>query len=131
MKSKLCFLAGESFKRKVKTKWFLAVNIILVIVIACALNIDSIINAFGGEFDKKQKIYIIDNTNKTYDLLEIQFKEYQSIMDSSSEYEIKKTNKNYKDIYKDKKNEDAWVIVINNDKENVVSYKLISESFIE
>jgi len=131
MKNKLWFLAGESFKRKVKTKWFLAVNIILAIVIACVLNIDNIINAFGGDFDEKQKIYVIDNTNKTYDLLKKQFTEYESSLNKSSDYEIKKSNKNYKEIYKDEKNKDAWVIVINNDRENSVSYKLVSETFIE
>jgi len=131
MKNKLWFLSSESFKRKVKTKWFFAVNIILALVIACILNIDSIINAFGGDFDEKQKIYIVDNTNKTYELLKIQFDEYKSLLGQENNYEIKKTDKDYKDIYEDEKNENAWIIVINNDKDNVVSYKLISESFIE
>lgn len=133
MKSKLAFLTKESFKRKVKTKWFLVVNIILALVITCVLNIDSIINFFGGEFNEKQKIFIIDNSNKTYEIVKKQFEEYTSLLDKNKEsnFEIKKTDKSYKKILKDEKNKNAWVIVINNDKDNVLSYKIISESFID
>lgn len=133
MKSKLAFLTKESFKRKVKTKWFLVVNIILALVITCVLNIDSIINFFGGEFNEKQKIFIIDNSNKTYEIVKKQFEDYTSLLDKNKEsnFEIKKTDKSYKKILKDEKNKNAWVIVINNDKDNVLSYKLISESFID
>ena len=131
MKSKLWFLTKESFKRKVKTKWFLVVNIILALVIACVLNIDSIINAFGGDFNEKQKIYVVDNTNKTYDTLKKQFDDYTSLIEKEDNYVIEKTDKKYEDIYKDEKNKKAWVVEVNNDKENVISYKLISDSFID
>ena len=133
MKNKLLFLTKESFKRKVKTKWFLVVNIILALVITCVLNIDSIINFFGGDFNEKQKIFIIDNSNKTYEIVKKQFEEYTSLIDKNKEndFEIKKTDKPYKKILEDEKNKNAWVIVINSDKDNVLSYKLISESFID
>lgn len=131
MKNKLWFLTKESFKRKVKTKWFLVVNIILALVITCVLNIDSIINFFGGDFNEKQKIFVIDNTNKSYETLKSQFDNYNEIIDKEDNYEITKIDKSYKDIFKDEKNEDAWVIVVDNDVNNVVSYKLISNNFIE
>lgn len=131
MKSKLAFLTKESFKRKVKTKWFLVVNIILAVVISCVLNIDSIINAFGGDFNEKQKIFVIDNTNTTYEILKKQMEDYTFITEKENNYKIEKTNKSYKEIYKNEKNENAWIIVVNNDKENVLSYKLISDSFID
>ena len=131
MKSKLWFLTKESFKRKVKTKWFVAVNIILAVVIMCGLNIDTIINAFGGDFNHAQKIFVVDNTNKTYDTLKTQLDEYNTILDKEAGYDIQKTDKKYEDIFKDDKNKKAWVIVIDKDEANVVSYKIISNDFID
>ncbi len=133
MKNKLLFLTKESFKRKVKTKWFFVVNIILALVITCVLNIDSIINFFGGDFNEKQKIFVIDNSNKTYETVKKEFEEYTSLIDKNDEndFEITKTDKSYKKILEEDKNKNAWVIVINSDKDNVLSYKLVSESFID
>ena len=59
MKSKLNFLIDMSLKRKINSKWFKIVNIILLVAIVALANIDSIINIFGGDFDKKQEIYIM------------------------------------------------------------------------
>ena len=44
MKSKLNFLIEMSLKRKINTKWFKIVNIILLVAIVALANIDSIIN---------------------------------------------------------------------------------------
>ena len=68
MKNKFKFLVKMSLDRKIKTKWFMIVNILLALAIVCLANIDNLINYFGGDFDKVTKIYVIDNTNKTYDL---------------------------------------------------------------
>ena len=51
MSSKLNYLIGVSLKRKIKTKWFFIVNIILAIAIIGIINIDSVINFFGGDFN--------------------------------------------------------------------------------
>ena len=76
MKSKLNFLTSISLNRKIKTKWFLFANIILALVIMCGINIDSIITLFGGEFNKKQEIYVVDNTNMTYEIFKEQLNQY-------------------------------------------------------
>lgn len=67
MKNKLWFLIGISLKRKVKSKWFLISNLIIAILVIGLINIDSIIAAFGGDFDEKTPIYIIDETNMIKD----------------------------------------------------------------
>ena len=69
MTNKLKFLTGVSLKRKIKTKWFLAANIILAILIVAVANIDSVIKFFGGDFDKKTDFSVIDNTNMTFEPL--------------------------------------------------------------
>ena len=75
MSSKLNYLIGVSLKRKIKTKWFFIVNIILAIAIIGIINIDSVINFFGGDFNEKQKVYVVDNTNLSFDLFSSQLKE--------------------------------------------------------
>ena len=75
MTSKLNYLIGVSLKRKVKTKWFLVANIILAIVIAGIINIDSIITFFGGDFNDKTTIYVIDDTKESYPIFEQQLKD--------------------------------------------------------
>ena len=51
MKNKLKFLIKQSLKKKIGTKWFKAVNIILCILIVAMANIDRLITAFGGDFN--------------------------------------------------------------------------------
>ena len=70
MTSKLNYLIGVSLKRKIKTKWFVIANIILGIIIAGIINIDSIIMLFGGDFNDKTPLYVIDETGVAYELFE-------------------------------------------------------------
>ena len=91
MMSKLNYLIGVSLKRKIKTKWFVAANILLALVIIGVSNIDSIISFFGGDFNKKQLIYVVDNTEQSFDLFKDQLnlveENFKQTEDSS--YEIK------------------------------------------
>ena len=75
MKNKLKFLVKISLNRKIKTKWFVLANVIFAVLIVGLFNADTIINAFGGDFDEVQKVYVKDNSNseyKTYNLLKEQ-----------------------------------------------------------
>ncbi len=132
MKTKLKYLVGISLKRKVKTKWFLIVNILLLVLIAGLINMDSVIKMFGGDFDKKQAVYVIDNSGKTFDTLKDQNDNYASMFgeDEKSKFEVKKTNKTKDQIFEDKENKDTWLLVIDNSPENVFKATIISEGFI-
>ena len=57
MRNKLKYLIGVSLKRKIKSKWFIIANVVLAIIIIGLINIDTIINAFGGDFNKKRTVY--------------------------------------------------------------------------
>ena len=137
MKSKLNFLTSISLNRKIKTKWFLFANIILALVIMCGINIDSIITLFGGEFNKKQEIYVVDNTNMTYEIFKEQLKMIESNLsiDSESNYKVEKYEKDLDTIKEklenDKKYEDALVIVFNENIDNVIDIELISKGYID
>lgn len=135
MKSKLNFLIEMSLKRKINTKWFKIVNIILLVAIVALANIDSIINAFGGDFDKKQEIYIIDNTDVSYDL----FKQ-QLMLTTKAEKEedmnyllnnFEGTIEDAKKELEDEEKRDNLYIVFDNDEEKVLSVKLISYEYMD
>jgi len=132
MKTKLWYLVKVSLSRKIKTKWFVVANVLLLILIAGLINIDSVIKMFGGDFDKKQVVYVIDNSNKSYEVLKQQNENYSSLFNSEddSNFEIKKTTEEPKKLLSKKDNKDAWVLVFENSDENVLNVKLISDGFI-
>lgn len=131
MKNKLKFLVNMSLRRKIKTKWFVLANVIFALLIVGLFNVDTIINAFGGDFDDAQKVYVIDNSNEeynTFDILKKQSEEYKNMTNNSDEaFDFKRTKKDAKEIIEDDK--DAWVLVIDNDSENVIRAKLVSEGY--
>src|SRR5690554_312723 len=98
MISKLNYLIGVSLKRKIKSKWFIVVNILLALVIVGVINIDSIITYFGGDFNEKQLIYIIDNTEESFSLFSEQLKIVEKGFKQSdvSSYKLKKYDKGLK-----------------------------------
>lgn len=131
MKNKLKFLVNMSLRRKIKTKWFVLANVIFALLIVGLFNVDTIINAFGGDFDDAQKVYVVDNSNeeyKTFDILKKQSEEYKSMTNNSDEaFDFKRAKKDAKEIIEDDK--DAWILVIDNDSENVIRAKLVSEGY--
>lgn len=132
MKNKLKYLVKVSLERKIKTKWFVVANALLLILIAGLINIDSVIKLFGGDFNEKQVVYVMDNSNKAYDTLKSQNDNYSSLFsdDEDSGFEIKKTTKDPKKLLKEKDNKDSWVLVFENDNANVLKAKLISDGYI-
>ena len=132
MTNKLKFLTGVSLKRKIKTKWFVAANVILAILIIAVANIDSVIKFFGGDFDKKTEFYVIDNTNMTFEpLKEILVSTSKQVYDKS-EYKVKLYNKSEKKLKEKIKDEDKKIgIVIDDDADNVLKVKVISNGYIE
>ena len=134
MKNKLEYLTKVSLKRKICTKWFAVANILIALIIIAALNIDSIITFFGGDFNEKTKIYVIDNTTYSYDI----FKEQLNSIDISftgdeeSSYEYILYDKSESDLEEELKEDDnSLLIEFNTSKTNVIDVKLTSNSFID
>ena len=132
MRNKLNFLVGISLKRKIKSKWFLIANIIIALVVIALINIDAIIGFFGGDFNNKQTIYIIDNAN-VYTNFKENLITSTSVLDNGTDYEILKSDKSLEELKKiyDNESEKAWIIEFNNDPTNVLKTTLISKDFIE
>lgn len=142
MKNKLGFLTSVSLNRKVKNKWFLAANILLALIIIAGFNIDTIITAFGGDFNEKTQVYVIDNTNEAYNIFKDQVNatnnSYNMVdTDSGKEekkgtnFSVKKYDKSEKEVKKlvDKEKK-SIAIIINSDEENTITAKLISKDYL-
>ncbi len=146
--NKFWFLVGMSLKRKVKTKWFLWANILLFVAIACAFNIDHIIEAFGGDFNQKETIYVIDKTGmETYDIFKqqlevtnttLQTEDQQTALQKEqpkkqeeSDYIVKEFTKSEAEAKKlAKKDKHNYVIIFENDPEQIVKTTLISKDYL-
>ena len=70
MNKKFWYLTKMSFNKKIKSKWFIITNLIILLVIVALVNISSIIEFFGGDFEDNTNIIVVDNTTSSYELLE-------------------------------------------------------------
>ena len=124
MTRKFFYLMKLSFNKKLKSKWFIAVNIILALSLFALFNLNSIITFFGGEFDKPLKVLVYDKTNISYPYL-------KNNMDSlTSELEDKKlvvksvSNEN-------KKIKDDEILISLNLDDNLLKAKVTSDKKID
>lgn len=120
MKNKLKFLIKQSLKKKIGTKWFKAVNIILCILIVAMANIDRLITAFGGDFNKDTTVYVKDNVG-VYDYLEPLFNETTKTVEDLKNYKLEKTDKSLKELKKNIKDTDNIIVEINSSDINYIS----------
>ena len=136
MRNKLWYLVSVSLKRKIKSKWFLVANIIVGILIIGALNIDTIINYFGGDFNEKRIIYVVDNAN-AYDSFNKFLSEsaFLSFGEDNNTYNIIKTEKSVEDLKKEYDNPDLekefWIVIFDRSEINVIDATVISKSYID
>ena len=126
MKNKAKFLIKQSIKKKMDTKWFKIVNAILLILMVALFNIDSIINAFGGDFEKPRKVYVYD-TLGVYDLFNTNFNESSKNFTSLSKFEVTKLSTST-DLESKKSelssDEDNIVIEITPNTDNIMDAKI-------
>ena len=134
MRSKLNFLINMSLKKKIKSKWFLIANIIVLILMVAIINIDSIITLFGGDFDEKTKIYVKDETNYIYD----GFKENLNYIETNlyseeNKYDVIKEERSIdelKNLIQEEENS-ALIVQIYFDENNNIKSNLISLTTID
>lgn len=135
MKNKFKFLTKESLKRKINTKWFKIVNILLCILLVGILNIDSIIKAFGGDFNEKTSVYIIDNYDgNVYDVFKSQIDTSTSMLTNGTDndYNITKYDKTLEEAKEEiKDNKKVIVLEFNKDDENVMNVTFLSKEYME
>ena len=124
MRSKLDYLITLSLKRKMKTKWFLITNILVAILIIGLINIDSIITLFGGDFNKKTKLYVIDNTNEAYELFKTELDNSSKLLNEESGYEVYRYDKTIDDAMEELKEKDNY-------DNYYLEFKLVTKEYID
>ncbi len=124
MTKKFFYLMKISFNKKLKSKWFIAVNIILALSLFALLNLNSIITFFGGEFDKPLKVFVYDKTNISYPYLK------NNISTLTSELEDKKIVVKSINSEKKKLKDDEILISLNLD-DNLLKAKVTSDKKID
>ena len=92
-----------SLKKKIKSKWFLGINIFIFIIMILTININTIINMFGGEYKEEKVIKVIDNIN-VYERVEEHIKDYSKY--STTPISIEKYDKTEDELRKEIKNYD-------------------------
>ena len=124
MTKKFFYLMKISFNKKLKSKWFIATNIILALSLFALLNLNSIITFFGGEFDKPLKVLVYDKTNISYSYLE------NNISALTSNLEDKKLVVKSVSNEKKKLKDDEILISLNLD-DNLLKAKVTSDKKID
>ena len=95
MENKFKFLVKMSFLRKIKNKSFIIGNIIVLIIIALLVNIDSVVSFFGGDFNDNYEIRVVDNANYYDDIK----KDLSSINNSLDKPYIKISKEDFEDLF--------------------------------
>ena len=131
MKNKFKYLVKYSLKKKIDTKWFKIVNVLLLVLIVFLVNMDYLINLFGGDFEEKEKIYVVDHVD-SFDTFSSYFNALAAEM-GSEEYEIILDQ----DILNDEEKIKEEVVVVLNPSNTeylsgeIVSYDTVSRTTYE
>ena len=128
MNRKFLYLTKVSLRKKFKTKWFVITNVILAVAIVLFLNINSIVSFFGGDFDSKTNIIVIDNNTNSYHLFKQNIESYSNSLNSDEDevkVTVKKSNKTFKEL-KDNLKDEEILVELNNDNNEYLKAKVTS-----
>ena len=131
MMNKFWYLTRFGLSKKIKSKSFIISNIVLLVLIVCIINVDGIISFFGGDFDEKVKIYLVDNTHISASSFTNNFNQV-----NSSVYTSEEVNNNELVLENNIKEDDIKgtrdiIVELNNDELNLLSARIISDNYID
>jgi ABC-2 type transport system permease protein len=130
--NKFWYLTKYGLKKKFKSKGFIISNIVIFVLLLLVFNIDSIITFFGGTFNEKTKIYVVDNSNEFYDSFKDNFYRLQKNIDEDDEkIEMVKSDKTKEELEDEIKNSIDIVVEFEKSEENVLQAKIITENYID
>lgn len=137
MRSKLNYLIGVSLGRKIKTKWFVIANILLALGIIAVININSIIEFFGGDFDEKTKVYIVDQTDYSYNFFVQQLDIAESSLSgesTESSYELILSDKSVvelQELIKTEEESGNIILEFNKTEKEPFVVKIITKEYLD
>ncbi len=131
MKNKFKYLTKISLQRKMKTKWFVIANILLALAIIAVSNIDLIIKYFGGDFDDKHQIYVVDNAS-SYDMFNQAITAGLEQYGMADSYEVEKATLS-RDEMVEKLSDDLKnaIILVIDKSDNIIDVEMISNDYVD
>jgi ABC-2 type transport system permease protein len=133
MKNKMIYLIKYSLYKKMKSKWFVVVNLLLLLLIVGLTNIENVIAYFGGDFDREVVIEVIDKTGTTYPIFEAELnkhKEENGLLSNVTNFSLTKHEVNEEENLIEKLKENGNIlIIIEEDENNYIKSKLIANKF--
>lgn len=133
MRNKFWYLTKYGLKKKLKSKSFIISNIIIFLLLIVTFNIDSIISFFGGSFDDKNKIYVIDNSNLFFDSFKSNYENIKiSLNDEDDDkIEIIKSDKERTELEEEIKDTTDIIIELKQVEDNYLEANVITENYID
>ncbi|MBE6161143.1 MAG: ABC transporter permease [Firmicutes bacterium] len=130
MKNKLKFLIKQSISKKIGTKWFKVVNVLLCILIVAMSNLDRLITFFGGDFNKPTKVYVKDEIGY-YNEFESIFSEYSKNIKDIGKYKLEKTDNSIKKLKKKIEDKDDIIITLKKSDSTYIESDIYTYDVIE
>lgn len=133
MRNKFWYLTKYGLKKKLKSKSFIISNIIIFLLLIVTFNIDSIISFFGGSFDEKNKIYVIDDSNLFYESFKTNYENIKiSLNDNDDDkIEIIKSDKERTKLEEEIKDTTDIIIELKQVEDNYLEANVITENYID
>ncbi len=131
MASKLKYLTKVSLKKKIASKWFIVVNLILAVALIGIMNIDHIIAFFGGNFDNDMQIVVVDETKEAYPLFETELKNSKTMLEEEFKVDMTLSDQTEEEETKKLEENDHVLVVFEEDEANYLKAKVITEGYID
>lgn len=133
MRNKFWYLTKYGLKKKLKSKSFIISNIIIFLLLIVTFNIDSIISFFGGSFEDKNKIYVIDDSNLFFESFKTNYENIKiSLSDEDDDkIEIIKSDKNRSELEEEIKDTTDIIIELKQVEDNYLEANVITENYID
>lgn len=130
MMNKLKYLVRISLNKKIKTKWFVIANVILCIIICAILNIDTLIQAFGGDFNETPEILIIDK-NDTYEEFVNYYNRYSAYLSEEETAQIMDYSSSLEEAKKEVLEKDKILLILEDDDSHFLKVQMITKGNID
>lgn len=126
MKDKLKFLTKQSLKKKIDTKWFKGVNILLLVLLLFLANMDRVVTFFGGDFEGEKNIYVLDEVNG-FDFFSNAFLASSKSLEEINNYKVLKSSLSLESLKKTlEENKEDIIVSLSFDETNFMKAEIIS-----
>ena len=126
MKDKLKFLTKQSLDKKIKTKWFVGVNIFLLVLLIVLVNIDRIVTFFGGDFNEEISVIVHDEVGG-YDTFKTYFESSAESLGEMKNYKVEPSSDSLENLQNSLEKDDNKIVVsLQSDPTNYLKGQMIS-----